>query len=176
MSVDQARRGRPKGSGLDDRENLRAVTRLLVADPALKPTTAIKALGITDPSSIRRLRDKLRTVGSDASKAAAPAPGKPANPRGVFAEAAPVRHTSAGTSAVQAAPQTLSQVDPVSWLAAWCGLGLQAFSSTVEAQMAAMESLLRLPHVASALKTHVLLSEHVLEYSPSKRHYPRVLH
>lgn len=63
MSVDQVRRGRPKGSGLDDRAYLEALDRLMAGDPTLKPTTAIKKLGITDPSAIRRLRDKLRTGG-----------------------------------------------------------------------------------------------------------------
>ncbi len=60
MPTDQARRGRPKGSGLDDTDHLRRVARMLEADPELKPTTAIKAIGISDPSTIRRLRDKLR--------------------------------------------------------------------------------------------------------------------
>jgi hypothetical protein len=32
----------------------------MAADPALKPGTAIKRAGITDPSKIRRLREKLR--------------------------------------------------------------------------------------------------------------------
>lgn len=60
MPDDHPRRGRPKGSGLDDREQLIAIARMLEADPTLKPTTAIKRVGITDPSAIRRLRDKLR--------------------------------------------------------------------------------------------------------------------
>lgn len=60
MPDDHPRRGRPKGSGLDDREQLSAIARMLEADPTLKPTTAIKRAGITDPSAIRRLRDKLR--------------------------------------------------------------------------------------------------------------------
>lgn len=82
-----ARRGRPKGSGIDDSARLLAIARLIDADPELKPTTAIKALGITDPSVIRRLRDKysdLRAArppaGSrlaDGPAAAAP-PAKPA--------------------------------------------------------------------------------------------------
>ena len=177
MSVDQARRGRPKGSGLDDRDNLRTITRLLAADPALKPTTAIKSLGISDPSSIRRLRDKLRNVPGDASaRSVAPAPiaNKPEISRPRICDAPPAPRHDPANSGFQAISET--HVDPVAWLAAWCGVGLQAFSSTVEAQMAAMESLLRLPHFASALRTHVMLSEHVLEFSASKRHYSRILH
>ena len=52
-------RGRPKGTGIDDRDRVVQVRDMLAADRGLKPTTAIKRLGITDPSIIRRLRDKL---------------------------------------------------------------------------------------------------------------------
>lgn len=57
-----SRRGRPKGSGIDDSERLAAIANLLTAHPELKPTTAIKSLGISDPSTIRRLRDKFAEV------------------------------------------------------------------------------------------------------------------
>ncbi len=55
-------RGRPKGTGLNDAAQLRAIASLMVADPDLRPTTAIKTLGITDPSVIRRLRDKFHAA------------------------------------------------------------------------------------------------------------------
>jgi cytoskeletal protein RodZ len=51
-------RGRPKGTGVDDKVRLEAVAKLLRANPAMRPTTAIKAIGVDDPSAIRRLRDK----------------------------------------------------------------------------------------------------------------------
>ena len=60
MPSEHVRRGRPKGSGLDDRAQLNAIAQLLATDRSLKPTTAIKRMGVTDPSTIRRLRDKLR--------------------------------------------------------------------------------------------------------------------
>lgn len=60
-------RGRPVGTGIDDSERLALLRARLAADPKLKPTTAIKALGITDPSSIRRLRDKLKRAQGKAS-------------------------------------------------------------------------------------------------------------
>lgn len=56
----QPRYGRPKGSGLDDTRLLEGIAGLLAANPSLKPTTAIRSLGIEDPSAIRRLRDKFR--------------------------------------------------------------------------------------------------------------------
>jgi len=54
------KRGRPKGSGIDDWERLLAIAALMENDPKLLPTTAIKQLGFSDPSTIRRLRDKFR--------------------------------------------------------------------------------------------------------------------
>jgi hypothetical protein len=62
MTPQKPGRGRPKGTGLDDASHLRAIAGLIAADPELKPTTAIKALGITDPSVIRRLRDKYSAM------------------------------------------------------------------------------------------------------------------
>ena len=59
------RRGRPKGSGIDDRSRLRQLASLLRDKPDLKPTTAIRALGIKDPSAIRRLRDKFHLCRSE---------------------------------------------------------------------------------------------------------------
>lgn len=58
MSKEKRSRGRPKGSGIDDRETLLAVGDLIECSPGLKPTTAIRQLGYSDPSTIRRLRDK----------------------------------------------------------------------------------------------------------------------
>lgn len=62
MTPNKAGRGRPKGTGLNDAAQLRAIAGLMATNPDLKPTTAIKTLGITDPSVIRRLRDKFSAV------------------------------------------------------------------------------------------------------------------
>lgn len=53
------RRGRPKGTGIDDSDRIARLAELIKVRPQLKPTTAIRAMGITDPSVIRRLRDKF---------------------------------------------------------------------------------------------------------------------
>jgi hypothetical protein len=53
------RRGRPKGTGIDDSDRIARLAELIKVRPELKPTTAIRAMGITDPSVIRRLRDKF---------------------------------------------------------------------------------------------------------------------
>lgn len=62
MSEVKSRRGRPLGTGIDDRARLATVAQLIAANPDLKPTTAIKSLGVSDPSIIRRLRDKFNLM------------------------------------------------------------------------------------------------------------------
>ncbi|HVZ04936.1 hypothetical protein [Hyphomicrobium sp.] len=54
------RRGRPKGTGIDDSERLAQLDALLRIRPDLRPTTAIRQMGYSDPSAIRRLRDKYK--------------------------------------------------------------------------------------------------------------------
>jgi hypothetical protein len=60
MSDTKPRRGRPKGTGIDDRDRLRDIVRLHEANPHKTPTTIIRSLGYTNPSTIRRLRDKYK--------------------------------------------------------------------------------------------------------------------
>lgn len=115
MASHEARRGRPKGSGLDDRSQLRLITELLARDPALKPTTAIKAIGVTDPSAIRRLREKLKAepvqprTSPPRPPAVSPAPVAPVSKASV--SAAPVSPASAFVAAV-AAP-VVAEAPPV---------------------------------------------------------------
>lgn len=95
MSETRTRRGRPKGSGIDDRQRLDAIARLIGANPALKPTTAIRSLGVSDPSVIRRLRDKFNAVRADLvhdleTAAAAPTP-MATQKRGSTARSRPTR-------------------------------------------------------------------------------------
>jgi len=61
MSDEKRSRGRPKGSGINDENRLMEIGRLIECTPGLKPTTAIKKLGFSDPSIIRRLRDKYNS-------------------------------------------------------------------------------------------------------------------
>ena len=56
----RSRRGRPIGSGIDDSDRIARLAELLKMQPELKPTTAIRCMGYTDPSAIRRLRDKFK--------------------------------------------------------------------------------------------------------------------
>jgi len=63
------RRGRPKGTGINDNERLAQLDALLRIRPDLRPTTAIRQMGYSDPSAIRRLRDKYKvfTLGTRAT-------------------------------------------------------------------------------------------------------------
>jgi hypothetical protein len=56
----QTRRGRPKGTGIDDSDRIARLDELLRIRPDLRPTTAIRLMGYSDPSAIRRLRDKYK--------------------------------------------------------------------------------------------------------------------
>lgn len=183
MASDFARRGRPRGSGLDDRVHLRRIVELLDADPNLKPTTAIKAIGVTDPSTIRRLRDKLRMSGqgtavrsqahgagvTHGSRSEAYEPREATTP----ARRSPAAETSTGGLATR--PVGLAE-DAATWFAAWCALGLSALSTTVEAQMAMMEDLLQTPPVASALRHQVLFNEVAKAFYPKRPDFRPTLH
>jgi hypothetical protein len=58
-------RGRPKGTGKDDSLALRRVAEMLVADPTLRPMTAMKRLQKpTNPSYVHRLNVKWRREGT----------------------------------------------------------------------------------------------------------------
>lgn len=87
------RRGRPKGTGIDDSTVLRQIYGLMAADRSLKPTTAIKQCGIDNPSIVRRLREKLKSSPAEPRKAAA-------GPR------APSRSTTRATKLTALEPST----------------------------------------------------------------------
>lgn len=166
MPPEDARRGRPKGSGLDDSSQLRRVADLLEADPNLKPTTAIKAIGVSDPSTIRRLREKLkveplRSTGGGAGVAEFPT-ALGAAPQVSDRAPAPAGtgFASAGSSAglAEASVSALSESE-TALFAKWCALGLSAVSSTLEAHVALMTDLLRTPQVACALRQQILFNE-----------------
>lgn len=176
MPTDFTRRGRPRGSGLDDRVSLRAIADLLEADPELKPTTAIKRIGVTDPSTIRRLRDKLR---QNEAEATLPAAGQSERAAGDSTRSRPP-HMSAAAQVPAVARSEGSRRNggygpvhmmvwqetntAVSWLTVWCALGLRAFSATVEAQLKAVEGILLLPESECGLR-HEAFSESRLAFS-----------
>jgi hypothetical protein len=176
MPADYARRGRPRGSGLDDRVSLRAIADLLEADPALKPTTAIKRIGVTDPSTIRRLRDKLRVEAeatpsraelsergnADSTRSSPPQMSAAGSVPAVARSEGSRRHGGYGPVHMMVWQETNTAV---SWFTVWCALGLRAFSATVEAQLAAVEGILLVPEGASDLMRHETFCESRLAFS-----------
>ncbi len=164
MTVERARRGRPKGSGLDDHVHLDAIRRVLAANTGMRPTTAIKAIGISDPSTIRRLRDKLRF-------AAAPQQPRRTSSRGARPpqrEPLKTARTPKGPAGGRRAPPrsaplaglgVATEDNESRWLAAWLGVSISAIATTLEVQIRAFESVLRAPYVAAALRQQCELSK-----------------
>jgi hypothetical protein len=162
---------------------LRRIALLLETDPGLKPTTAIRAIGVSDPSTIRRLRDKLKADASgEPALSASPSPN-----RGHSAELLEARPTgrparpdrpsggafSGGLAEVRHGSDSEAQL---SWFTQWCAFGLFAVSSTVEAQMAVMEDFLRVPQVASALRQQLLFTEMAKAFCPARPSVRSTLH
>jgi hypothetical protein len=165
MASNHARRGRPRGSGLDDRTQLRRVADLLEADPSLKPTTAIRAIGVSDPSAIRRLRDKLKISEHPLSGRIGSA-STGGRPSAALLEARDRHRPSSTAGTADHSVGGLAEASPtpdadphMAWLAHWYAVGLSALTATVEAQMAIMEDILQMPQVASALRQQVLINE-----------------
>ena len=206
MSENRAARGRPKGTGLDDRSRLLAVAQLMARDPHLKATTAIKSTGVTDPSTIRRLRDKFQQIKDElitemvpekpavnhtrsertatlpalrtAAARAPSAPKKQSKP--VQPKAEPAVHEAvapAAASAVTArAPASAAAPHPAAWMAMWYGVGLQNLNTAVALQISFVEKIMRMPHVATALRGQVAFSKLTLALCPMPPSMPKTLH
>jgi hypothetical protein len=161
MPTANARYGRPKGTGREDHEQLANIAALLAANPKLKPTTAIRSLGVEDPSEIRRLRDKFRlgqaNLMAEASRARRP----------TASERPPVssnENTPAPTSLRVVETPPPAQVPPktpkrtasdIELLQNWCELGFQALSAALENQSVFAQYWLRFPPVAMAVRSQL---------------------
>jgi len=174
MPAKTTRRGRPKGSGLDDHGQLVAIAALIAKDAELKPTTAIRSLGISDPSTIRRLRDKYRkfqnstemnNAGSKAKFDSQPKKSAKSKERSEKL-AAPVTSKPELRSPRQPRSQKPMQAgseaslgEPSSWFNAWAALGFQSLATTLDVQIAACRNVLAMPPVAFAIKQQSQLGE-----------------
>jgi hypothetical protein len=196
MSFEKARRGRPKGSGLDDRNQLAAVAKLLAANPSMAPTTAIKSIGVTDPSSVRRLRDKFRVVRAELMEAScnqgdghAKRPPSSIGSAKVGVSTSKRHHVQKPVASIEqqsvqlvSAEATGAHVpatqppDVAAWFAIWCGLGLTAVSAVMRCQWAVAEHLLKTPEVTTALKQHVAYNEFTLTLYRSHPDVRKTLH
>jgi hypothetical protein len=178
MTAARATRGRPKGSGIDDQQRIAEIGRVLGANPRMKPTTAIKALGVTDPSAIRRLRDKfnMAQTASPAPKPQRPAVSGPAPVRAAALQASqPVKRADpkpsmdAGAGLASAAPTAKStRTDNFPVAAALFGFGLNAATALFEQQMVIAQSVMTLPPVRDFLRHQMAFTEFMLNVaSPS---------
>jgi hypothetical protein len=161
MQTASTRYGRPKGTGLDDRQRLASIAAALLANPKLKPTTAIRSLGVDDPSAIRRLRDKFQLeqgkLMADARRAS--------RTKTSSARREPAKLAEAGVAIAQAAaapksssPQSLSIVPQSPLLVSCFDLGVCAVSTAVEGQSILAEYWLRLPAVSMALRGQLVFN------------------
>lgn len=177
MPAKHPRRGRPKGSGLDDRGQLLAIADLIAKDPGLKPTTAIKSLGVSDPSTIRRLRDKYRNF-QNSTEISKPASNtklaqQPKAPLKSNGHARPIKKVSTTRPELRTPRQprtpkpmqTASEAslgEPASWLNRWTALGLQTLATSIDVQIAAYRNLMIYPPVAFALKQQSVFNDFAL--------------
>jgi hypothetical protein len=187
MPTTTARYGRPKGTGVDDSRQLESLAALLVANPALRPTTAIRALGVEDPSVIRRLRDKFRMdqarLMADARRSfrsngrALPRPGPlQTTSRSMLASvrshiAAPL-HTATPEPTIAATAPALPQP---TLLAVCYDFGLWAVGTAMEQQMVLATHWLRLPAIEVAVRGQLAIGAFVVAAStPRKPIKPRI--
>ena len=187
MPTTNARYGRPKGTGLDDSRQLAHLAALLAANPALKPTTAIRSLGVENPSVIRRLRDKFRIdqarLMADARRSnhtngrtlARPGPSQPTSRRlrasvRTHIPATPVTppEETIAVEAAHALPQP-----PL--LATCCGLGLLAVAAAIEQQAVLAQHWLQLPAVEIAMRGQLAVGAFLVAVcTPRKPLKPRL--
>ena len=175
MQTASARYGRPKGTGLDDCKRLESIAAALVADPKLKPTTAIRALGIDDPSTIRRLRDKFNLeYGKLMAGARRAARAKTSGTQREVAKLAqlvqsgiestiepvikPVAIADALPAPKSSALPSLSVVPQSSLLVGCFDLGVCALSTAVQGQSILADYWLRLPAVSMAMRGQLTLN------------------
>ncbi len=170
MAGARIRRGRPKGSGIDDRERLRHIAELMLADPALRPTTAIKSMGVTDPSTIRRLRDKFQEARADLMPGAGACTGRVPDlpseksaagntgPGAVLTSSHKAGRSSRSLTAAAPGVHEASS-DPKTWLAMWYGIGLKAMGVAIETQLSLVQQAMRVPPLASAVRSQMALGQ-----------------
>ena len=187
MPTTTARYGRPKGTGVDDSRQMESLAAHLAANPALRPTTAIRALGVEDPSIIRRLRDKFRmdqarlmadarrSFRSNGRALACPGPLKPTSRRPL----ANVRtHIPAPPQTATPEPTiaaTASALPQPMLLAVCYDFGLWAVGTAMEQQIVLAKHWLRLPAIEVAMRGQLAIGAFVVAAStPRKPIKPRI--
>jgi hypothetical protein len=181
MPTATVRYGRPKGTGLDDRQQLETLAALLAADPKLKPTTAIRALGVKDPSIIRRLREKFRveqaTLMADARRAVRPRSSRTLPVTSNENTPAPELAPSRRLDSVAPAANDIRPMPPSgALLASWCDLAFSMLSTTAEAQAELTRCWLGVPPVAAAVRGQLALGSMAVAFCARRKGPRRTLH
>lgn len=175
-------RGRPKGTGLDDTNHIEAIAGLLAANPDMKPTTAIKELGINDPSVIRRLRDKYHASLQSFGAAETTGPVQSPEPARTMAAAqvadhritAPAdqshgdgadREPAARRDSRTPAANHQPKVMPDQSFAKLFGLGLGVFVSGLEAQASLLAYGVKAMPVGPFFQAQVIVAEAALKFA-----------
>jgi hypothetical protein len=181
MPTATVRYGRPKGTGLDDRQQLETLAALLAANPKLKPTTAIRSLGVDDPSVIRRLREKFRveqsTLMANARRATHPR-SRPTLPI-TCNENTPVPERAQSRALVPVAPTT-NAIRPMpascALLTGWCDLAFSLMCTAADAQAALTQHWLSQPLVADAMRRQLALGSFAVSITARSKSRRRPLH
>lgn len=185
MPTAKKSRGRPKGTGIDDTARLVEIAARIKSEPGLKPTTAIKAMGVTDPSSIRRLRDKYKTFAKSSdlemSQTTEPVLNRDV-PNGAARRKDEYQPETFRLSAVKQNKKVKTprnREDKVAsgasnhaefhvpnpndtndhdWIASWCASNLSAMADAMDAQLSMTNSMLNAPYFAFAIKQQMALN------------------
>jgi hypothetical protein len=182
MTNKRPQRGRPKGTGINDDAALHEIARLITSNPKLRPTTAIKLIGVSNPSIIRRLRDKYNArrfeLAAEISRAGNDngALIRPLTPVvRTVTQAAPKPAQRPGTVHVAALASAAARVglempaDPDTPHAWWFGLGIAAAVSAIEEQLMHSDQLARLPNLAFLLRQQVEIAERMVALVPASK-------
>ncbi len=166
-----AHRGRPVGSGIDDRDRLNDLVAIMAANPGMKATSAIRKLGVTNPSMVRRLRDKLKAEQNDASSAPpAPSP-EPARPHHHTA-AADSAHQFKISEAVPPRTRTLRHDPPPTLesqkldqpLIGLIELSIGTWTAALAAQQAMISMMFKSPAIRAVIHQHITVSEAAMTF------------
>lgn len=181
------RYGRPKGSGLDDTTQLESIAALLAANPGLKPTTAIRSLGVEDPSVIRRLRDKFRVdqarLMANARRVshannrthARPGPLRPGQARPLTSVRNPIPATLEAEPDNDIAAETTPVLPQQPLTADMFDFGLRVLTAAIEQQAVLAQHWLRHPAVEAALRGQFAVGAFLVAVSgPRKPLTPRI--
>jgi hypothetical protein len=167
MPTANVRYGRPRGTGRDDRQQLDTLAALLAANPRLKPTTAIRSLGVQDPSTIRRLRDKFRVEQASLRSRAAGMPG----PHLVSNENTPPAEQPIGEVEQARAPLPSEAL-----FGGLCDLGFSTLRAAAECQAAFAQYWLGFPAVSAALRYQLALHSMAVAMHTRTRRRRRIFH